>query len=213
MAVVIVIVVIVGIIALIGLVLVGIYNGLVRARVRTREAWSGIDVQLKRRANLIPNLVETVRGYAAHERQTFENVTRARAMLEQAGTAAEAAQANNFLTQTLRSLFAVAENYPELKANQNFLDLQNELSDIEEKIAYARQFYNRNVSAYNTSIQTVPNVVVANMFGFKRFEFFEAEEEAREVPEVSFAPPPAPAEPPPTSPPAPPEPPAPPPEA
>jgi LemA protein len=140
-------------------------------------------------------------------------VTRARAMLEQAGTAAEAAQANNFLTQTLRSLFAVAENYPELKANQNFLDLQNELSDIEEKIAYARQFYNRNVSAYNTSIQTVPNVVVANMFGFKRFEFFEAEEEAREVPEVSFAPPPAPAEPPPTSPPAPSEPPASPPEA
>ena len=214
MVVVIVIVVIVGIIALIGLVLVGIYNGLVRARVRTREAWSGIDVQLKRRANLIPNLVETVRGYAAHERQTFENVTRARAMLQQAGTAAEAAQANNFLTQTLRSLFAVAENYPDLKANQNFLDLQNELSDIEEKIAYARQFYNRNVSVYNTSIQTVPNVVVANMFGFKRFEFFEAEEEAREVPEVSFAPPPAaPAAPPtpgepPTSPPAPPEPPA-----
>jgi LemA protein len=133
-------------------------------------------------------------------------------MLEQAGTAAEAAQANNFLTQTLRSLFAVAENYPNLKANQNFLDLQNELSDIEEKIAYARQFYNRNVSVYNTRIQTVPNVVVANMFGFQRFEFFEAPEEAREVPEISFAPPPAapaapptPAEPPPTSPPAPPE--------
>ena len=213
MAAVIAIAVIVGIIALIGLVLVGIYNGLIRARVRTREAWSGIDVQLKRRASLIPNLVETVRGYAAHERQTFENVTRARAMLQQAGTAAEAAQANNFLTQTLRSLFAVAENYPELKANQNFLDLQNELSDIEEKIAYARQFYNRNVSEYNTRIQTVPNVIVANMFGFQPFEFFEAEEEAREVPEVSFAPPPAPAEPPPTSSPAPPEPPASPPEA
>ena len=215
------IVVIVVIVMVIGLVLAGIYNGLIRSRVRTREAWSGIDVQLKRRANLIPNLVETVRGYAAHERQTFENVTRARAMLQQAGTAAEAAQANNFLTQTLRSLFAVAENYPDLKANQNFLDLQNELSDIEEKIAYARQFYNRNVSAYNTRIQTVPNVVIANMFGFTRFEFFEAEEEAREVPEVSFAPPappPAPATPPtpaapPTSPPAPPEPPASPPEA
>lgn len=209
MAVLIVVGVIFGIIVIIGLVLAGMYNGLIRARVRTREAWSGIDIQLKRRANLIPNLVETVRGYAAHERQTFENVTRARAMLQQAGTAAEAAQANNFLTQTLRSLFAVAENYPDLKANQNFLDLQNELSDIEEKIAYARQFYNRNVSVYNTSIQTVPNVVVANMFGFKRFEFFEAEEEAREVPEVSFAPPPAapptPGEPPPTSPPAPPE--------
>ena len=212
MTVVIVVGVIVGIIVVIGLVLAGMYNGLIRARVRTREAWSGIDVQLKRRANLIPNLVETVRGYAAHERQTFENVTRARAMLEQAGTAAEAAQANNFLTQTLRSLFAVAENYPDLKANQNFLDLQNELSDIEEKIAYARQFYNRNVSVYNTRIQTVPNVVIANMFGFTRFEFFEAPEEAREVPEVSFAPPPAapatpptPGEPPPTSPPAPPE--------
>jgi LemA protein len=212
MTVVIVVGVIFGIIVIIGLVLAGMYNGLIRARVRTREAWSGIDIQLKRRANLIPNLVETVRGYAAHERQTFENVTRARAMLQQAGTAAEAAQANNFLTQTLRSLFAVAENYPDLKANQNFLDLQNELSDIEEKIAYARQFYNRNVSVYNTRIQTVPNVVVANMFAFKRFEFFEAPEEAREVPEVSFAPPPAapaapptPGEPPPTSPPAPPE--------
>jgi LemA protein len=199
-------------------VLVGIYNGLIRSRVRTREAWSGIDVQLKRRADLIPNLVETVRGYAAHERQTFENVTRARAMLQQAGTAAEAAQANNFLTQTLRSLFAVAENYPELKANQNFLDLQNELSDIEEKIAYARQFYNRNVTDFNTRIQTFPSVIVANMFGFKRFEFFEAPEEAREVPEVSFAPPATPASPPPAaeppaSPPAPPEPPASPPEA
>lgn len=216
MGAVIAIVVIVGIIVLIGLVVVGIYNGLIRARVRTREAWSGIDVQLKRRADLIPNLVETVRGYAAHERQTFENVTRARAMLEQAGTAAEAAQANNFLSQTLRSLFAVAENYPELKANQNFLDLQNELSDIEEKIAYARQFYNRNVSVYNTRIQTVPSVVVANMFGFERFEFFEAPEEGREVPEVTFAPPPAPAppgEPPPTGPAGPPEPPASPPEA
>jgi len=215
MAAVIAIVVIVGIIVLIGLVLAGMYNGLIRARVRTREAWSGIDVQLKRRADLIPNLVETVRGYAAHERQTFENVTRARAMLQPAGPAAAAAQANNFLTEPLRTLFAVAEHYPDLKANQNFLDLQNELSDIEEKIAYARQFYNRNVSVYNTRIQTVPNVVVANMFGFQRFEFFEAPEEAREVPEVSFAPPPAapaapaapptPAEPPPTSPPAPPE--------
>jgi LemA protein len=133
-------------------------------------------------------------------------------MLQQAGTAAEAAQANNFLTQTLRSLFAVAENYPELKANQNFLDLQSQLSDIEEKIAFARQFYNRNVSDYNTRIQTFPNVMVANMFGFQRFEFFEAEEEAREVPEVSFVPPPAPAAPatppptePPTNPPAPPQ--------
>ena len=193
----IVVAVIVGIVVLIGLVLAGMYNGLIRARVRTREAWSGIDVQLKRRANLIPNLVETVKGYAAHERETFENVTRARAMLQQAGTAAKAAEANNFLTQTLRSLFAVSERYPDLKANQNFLDLQQQLSDVEEKIAYARQFYNRNVTSYNTRIQTFPNVMIANMFGFERFEFFEAEEEAREVPGVSFAPP---AEPPATPP-------------
>ena len=181
--------VVVGVIVLIAFVLVGMYNGLVRARVRTREAWSGIDVQLKRRANLIPNLVETVRGYASHERETFENVTRARAMLQQAGTAADAAQANNFLTQTLRSLFAVSERYPELKANQNFLDLQNELSDIEEKIAFARQFYNSNVRSYNTRTETFPSAIMANMFGFLPFEFFEAEEEGREVPEVSFAPP------------------------
>ena len=203
----IVIIVVAVVIGLIALVLVGMYNGLIRARVRTREAWSGIDVQLKRRANLIPNLVETVRGYASHERETFENVTRARAMLQQAGTAADAAQANNFLTQTLRSLFAVSERYPDLKANQNFLELQKELSDIEEKIAFARQFYNRNVTSYNTRIQTFPSVVMANMFSFLRFEFFEAEEEAREVPEVSFAPsaePPAtpPEEPPATEPPA-----------
>ena len=204
-----VLVVVIGIVALVGVVMVVMYNGLVRARVRTREAWSGIDVQLKRRADLIPNLVETVRGYAAHERETFENVTRARAMLQQAGTAAEAAQANNFLTQTLRSLFAVSERYPDLKANQNFMDLQNELSDIEEKIAFARQFYNRNVMSYNTRIQTFPNVVMANMFGFERFEFFEAEEAAREAPEVSFAPT---AEPPAAPPPAS-EPPAAPPEA
>ena len=210
MGAIIIVAVIVGIVVLIGLVLAGMYNGLVRARVRTREAWSGIDVQLKRRANLIPNLVETVKGYAGHERETFENVTRARSMLQQAGTAPDAAQANNFLTQTLRSLFAVSERYPDLKANQNFLDLQNELSDIEEKIAYARQFYNRNVMSYNTSIQTFPNVMMAGMFGFERFEFFEVEEEARAVPEVSFSQPPA--EPPP-APPSASEPPASPPEA
>ena len=207
MVVIIIIAVIVGIV---GLVLAGMYNGLVRARVRTREAWSGIDVQLKRRANLIPNLVETVKGYAGHERETFENVTRARSMLQQAGTAPDAAQANNFLTQTLRSLFAVSERYPDLKANQNFLDLQSELSDIEEKIAFARQFYNRNVTSYNTRIQTFPNVMMAGMFGFERFEFFEVEEEARAVPEVSFSQPPSP---PPSAPPSASEPPASPPQA
>jgi LemA protein len=173
------------------LVVIGMYNGLVRARFRVREAWSGIDVQLKRRASLIPNLVETVKGYASHERETLDNVTRARAMLQQAGTPAEAAQANNMLTQTLRSLFAVAEAYPDLKANQNFLELQRDLSDTEDKIAYARQFYNTNVLSYNEKTATFPTVIFANMFNFEPAEFFEAEEEAREDVKVSFANPPA----------------------
>jgi LemA protein len=168
------------------LMMLGIYNGLIRSRVRTREAWSGIDVQLKRRADLVPNLVETVKGYASHERETFENVTRARSMLQQAGGPAQAAQADNQLTQALRSLFAVAENYPQLRANENFIALQRELSDIEEKIAYARQFYNRNVTDFNTKVQVFPNVMIAGMFNFERFEFFEAEEGAREAPQVSF---------------------------
>ena len=172
------------------------YNDLVRSRKRVQEAWSGIDVQLKRRASLVPNLVETVKGYAAHERETLEAVTNARSRLQQAGTPGEAAQANNMLTQTLRSLFAVAEQYPDLKANQNFLELQRELSDIEEKIAYARQFYNTNVLSYNTKTQTFPSVIMANMFGFQQSEFFEAEEEAREDVKVSFTTPTAPPAPP-----------------
>ncbi|MDH5200111.1 MAG: LemA family protein [Candidatus Bathyarchaeota archaeon] len=186
LAVIIVLAVIVGIVLLFGLFVVAVYNGLIRSRVRSREAWSGIDVQLKRRADLVPNLVETVRGYAAHERETFDSVTRARSMLQQAQGPAQAAEANNQLTQALRSLFAVAENYPQLRASENFMALQKELSDIEEKIAYARQFYNRNVTDFNTRIQVFPNVMIANMFNFQRFEFFEAEEEAREAPEVSF---------------------------
>jgi LemA protein len=186
-------------------VLIGMYNGLVRARLRVKEAWSGIDVQLKRRASLIPNLVETVKGYASHEREVFENVTRARAMLQQAGSPGEAAQANNMLTQTLRSLFAVAEAYPDLKANQNFLELQRELSDTEDKIAYSRQFYNSNVLSYNEKTATFPTVIFANMFNFEPEEFFEAEEEARQDVQVSFANPPAapPAAPPATPPTAP----------
>ena len=166
----------------------GLYNSLVQGRLRVQEAWSGIDVQLKRRASLIPNLVETVKGYAAHERGTLDSVTEARARLQQANGPAEAAQANNMLTQTLRSLFAVAENYPNLKANENFLQLQNELADIEEKIAYARQFYNTNVLSYNTKTQQFPSAIFANMFGFQPAEFFEAEEAAREDVRVSFSP-------------------------
>ncbi len=193
---------------LIGMMLVGVYNGLVRGRLHVREAWSGIDVQLKRRSSLIPNLVETVRGYAAHERDTLDSVTRARAALDNAGTAPAAAQANNMLTQTLRSLFAVSEAYPDLKANTNFLQLQADLTDTEEKIAYARQFYNRNVLSYNGRVHTFPTLVMANMFGFGPEEFFEAEEEAREDVQVSFDTPAAAAPPPPATPPT--EPPAPP---
>ena len=177
---------ILGVVVVAGLVLLGMYNGLIRSRVRTREAWAGIDVQLKRRSSLIPNLVETVKGYASHEREVLENVTRARSMLEQAGGAAQAAQADNVLTGALRSLFAVSENYPQLRANENFLALQKELSDIEEKIAFARQFYNRNVMDFNTRIQVFPSAIIANMFNFERFEFFEAEEAAREDVQVSF---------------------------
>jgi LemA protein len=186
--VVIVLAVLLGVVLLFGLFLLSVYNGLIRSRVRCREAWSGIDVQLKRRSSLIPNLVETVKGYAAHEREVLENVTRARSMLEQAGSAGQAAQADNVLTRALRSLFAVAENYPQLKANENFLALQQELSDIEEKIAFARQCYNRNVMDFNTRIEVFPNVLIAGMFNFQPFEFFEAEEAAREDVQVSFTP-------------------------
>jgi LemA protein len=154
------------------------YNRLVRSQVRTREAWSGIDVQLKRRANLIPNLVETVKGYAAHERGVFEEVTRARSRLLQAGGTAETAEANGTLTQALGRLLAVAEGYPDLKASANFLNLQAELSDVEEKIAYARQFYNRNVAVFNVRLRSVPDVLIARVYGFQPFEFFEAEEDA-----------------------------------
>src|SRR3990172_5854823 len=154
------------------LYVVFIYNSFASMKVRIQEAWSGIDVQLKRRSSLVPNLVETVKGYAKHEREVFENVTKARAALMGAQTPEQAAQADNMLTGALKSLFAVAEAYPELKANQNFLQLQGELSDLEAKIAYALQFYNGNVLGYNTRLQTVPSVFVANLFGFKQEELF-----------------------------------------
>ena len=163
-----------------------LYNSLVTARVRIKEALSGIDVQLKRRTDLIPNLVETVKGYAKHEKGVFEEVTKARSALLSAKTPHEKAQANNMLEGALKSLFAVAEAYPDLKASQNFLDLQNELSDTEDKIAYSRQFYNTNVRDYNTKIVTFPNMLVANMFGFKEMEFFEAEEEEKKSVKVTF---------------------------
>ncbi len=182
----IVLIVIVALLLLVAFTVWSVYNSLVTIRQRVRESWSGIDVQLKRRASLIPNLVETVKGYATHERELLENVTKARAALLSANTPAEAAQADNMLTGTLRSLFAVSENYPELKANQNFLELQRELSDTESKIAYARQFYNTNVRDLNTKVQTFPSVLIARQFGFTEETYFEAEETAREDVRVSF---------------------------
>ncbi len=163
-----------------------LYNGLVRARLRVREAWSGVQVQLQRRADLVPNLVETVRGYASHERQTLESVTRARAELQSATTPGAAGQANNQLTQALRSLFAVAEAYPDLKANEGFRDLQAQLADTEDKIAYARNYYNSLALQYNGQVSTVPSALVAGLFGFKEAEFFEAGEESRGPVRVSF---------------------------
>lgn len=163
-----------------------VYNGLVTAKVRIGEALSQIDVQLKRRADLIPNLVETVKGYAKHEKTVFEDVTKARASLMSASSTQEKAQANNQLSQTLKSLFAVAENYPQLKASENFLSLQEQLSDTEDKVAYSRQFYNSNVMDYNTKIKVFPSAIIANMFHFQPAEFFQADENDKEPVKVSF---------------------------
>ena len=162
------------------------YNSMVTARVRISEASSQIDVQLKRRTDLIPNLVESVKGYAKHEKDVFENVTKARASLMSANTTKEKAQANDFLSGTLKSLFAVAENYPDLKASQNFMELQEELSDTENKIAYSRQFYNSNVMDYNTKLQTVPTNFIANLFHFQPAEFFTADDKDKEPVKVQF---------------------------
>lgn len=185
------ILVIIGIILVIIVVLlvafaVAMYNSLVNLRNRVKNAWSQIDVQLNRRADLIPNLVETVKGYAKHEKTVFEDVTKARASVMSAQTVKESAEANNMLTDTLKSLFAVAENYPELKANQNFLELQGQLEETENKIAYSRQFYNDTVLMYNNKIQMFPSNIIANQFNFQEAEFFEIEESARSVPKVEF---------------------------
>ncbi|MFH1663548.1 MAG: LemA family protein [archaeon] len=164
-----------------------VYNGLIVKRNRVNNSWSQIDVQLKKRIDLVPNLVETVKGYAKHEREVFENVTKARSAAMGAGSNLNAkAQAENMLTGALKSLFAVAEAYPQLKANENFKLLQEQLDGIESKIAYARQFYNDSVLEFNNSMQTFPNNLIAGMFGFTAKEFFEVEEAARTAPKVSF---------------------------
>ena len=179
-----IIVAVIGVALVVGFVL---YNGLVRRRNEVDNAWSQIDVQLKRRLDLIPNLVETVKGYAAHERVALEAVIAARSNAMGAGnTPHEQAAADNQLSGALRQLFALAEAYPDLKANQGFVSLQEELANTESRIAYARQFYSDAVLAYNTAIQAVPGVIVARVFGFTQREYFEAEEAAREVPRVQF---------------------------
>ncbi len=180
-------VVILAIIAVVIVAGIGIYNGLITLRNRADNAWAQVDVQLRRRYDLIPNLVETVKGYAKHESQVFQKVTEARAQAINAGTVGEQGQAENMLSGALKSLFAVAENYPDLKANQNFLMLQEELAGTEGKIAYARQFYNDTVMKFNTKQQVFPSNMIANMFGFKEKEYFEIEEpEAKEPVKVEF---------------------------
>ncbi|HEX6302275.1 MAG TPA: LemA family protein [Acidimicrobiia bacterium] len=166
--------------------LVAAYNSLVGSRNRVDNAWSQVDVQLKRRYDLIPNVVETVKGYATHEQQTFERVTRARNAAQSAESPGEQAQAENFLTSALRQLFAVAEDYPELRASENFQGLQAELSETENRISVSRQIYNDTVLTYNNKVQQVPTNIVASMFGFGEREFFEAGDEAEEAPAVEF---------------------------
>lgn len=178
--------IVLGIIAVLAIWAIAVYNGLIRLKNRVDEAWSDIDVQTKRRYDLIPNLVNTVKGYAAHEKEVFEKVTEARTRAMGAQSAADKAQAENMLSQTLKSLFAVAEAYPDLKANQNFLELQRELTDTEDKIQASRRFYNGNVRDFNTKIQVFPNNIFAGMLGFSAREFFEAEGGEKEPVKVEF---------------------------
>lgn len=176
-----------GIIVLAILYLWSLYNGLVGLKAQIEEAFSQIDVQLKRRAELIPNLVETVKGYAKHEKGVFSEVTRARSALMGASSLEKKAQASDMMTAALGKLFAVAENYPQLKANENFIQLQKELSDTEDKIAYSRQYYNTTVKEYNIKIRTFPNTLFNEMFGFSEQQFFEAGQEERKSVKVDFS--------------------------
>jgi len=179
--------IIIVVIVLILLWLIGVYNGLIKLRNRVKEAWSDIDVQLKRRYDLIPNLMETVKGYMKHEEGVLTKVTEARAKAMGAKSIEERGQAENMLSETLKSLFAVAESYPDLKASQNFLSLQDEISDTENKIQAARRFYNGQVRDFNTKIETFPNNVVAGMLKFKKYDYYEvAEAKERENVEVKF---------------------------
>ena len=179
--------IVLGLVVLLAIVGIVTYNGLIRSRNQVENSWSQIDVQLKRRIDLIPNLVETVKGYAAHEKETLDAVIRARnAAISASGDPQAQAAADNMMTGALRQIFALSEAYPELKANQNFLALQEELTATEGRVAYARQFYNDTVLNYNNKLQAFPTVIFANMLKFQRREYFEADEAAREVPKVGF---------------------------
>ncbi len=174
------------IVVVVALAVVALFNRLVVLRNRVDNAWAQIEVQLKQRYDLIPNLLETVKGYASHEKETLERVIQARNMATTATGVAEQAQADNMLTGALRSLFAIAEAYPDLKAAPAFMDLSQKLTEIEQKIAYARQFYNDSVMSFNTGIQTFPANLLAGMFGFTQREYFEAEPAADEAPKIQF---------------------------
>lgn len=174
------------VVVLLVIFVIGVYNRLVRLRNRVEAGWAQIDVQLKRRHDLVPNLVETVKGYAAHERDTLEAVIRARQQAVAAEGVEDQAQAENMLSGALRQLFAVSEAYPDLKANQNFLALQEELSKTEERIAFARQFYNEQTLAYDNALETFPSNIVAGIFNFEEKPYFEAEEATRTAPRVDF---------------------------
>ena len=179
--------VILGIVVVLAIWVISIFNRLTRRRITANGAWSDIDVQLKRRYNLIPNLVETVKGYATHEKETLESVIKARQTAIDASGVQQQAQAENMLTGTLRQLFALSESYPDLKANQNFMQLQEELTSTENKIGFSRQHYNNTAAQYNQSIAVFPNNVIAGMFNFGEMDFFELDDEAqREAPKVSF---------------------------
>ncbi len=175
-----------GIIVLLVLWVISTYNGLIKLRNKVKNQWSQIDIQLKRRFDLIPNLVETIKGYTKHESETLEKVIQARNTYLSAGTPEEQMKASGELSKVVSKLFALSEAYPDLKANTNFVDMQNTLKDTEDKISYARSFYNDSVMKYNTKIETVPTNVVANMFGFKTEIYFEAEAEAKENVKVKF---------------------------
>ena len=179
-------IVILVILALLVMWVVGVYNGLIQARNKVKDQWAQIDVQLKRRFDLIPNLVETVKGYASHEKETLEEVIKARNSYVSATVPADQMKADGELTQAISKLFALSESYPDLKANTNFQELQKELTETEDKIQYARQFYNDEVMKYNNKVQMVPSNIIASMFGFKTEAFFEANEKERENVEVKF---------------------------